>query len=368
MMSTSPLSHDVPAAHGPHVTAWALFLTFSQITLSGFGGMVFWARRVLVERQHWLTEQEFVDLLALGQLLPGPNVLNVTVMVGYRCAGWAGAAAAVTGFLGGPCLLVVALGMLHQRYGTLPLVQPALTGMAAVSAGLLLASVVKMTTVLPRHWRPWLFVGLAFHRRRRRALAAPGRPGRAGAMGHYPGMERQGLMDRADLGALFLHFLLLSFLAIGGTPTVLPDMHRYVVEVHHWMSSAQFATLYALAQVAPGPNVMYIPLIGWQVAGWAGVAATTLPLLVPAGTLTLLVGHLDARHPQAALGRALRRGLTPITLGLMLASGWILLRAVNHDWRGYLLTLLTVGLVLRTPWNPLWLIAAGALVGMAGLV
>ena len=175
-------------------------------------------------------------------------------------------------------------------------------------------------------------------------------------------------MDRADLGALFLHFLLWSFLAIGGTPTVLPDMHRYVVEVHHWMSSAQFATLYALAQVAPGPNVMYIPLIGWQVAGWAGVAATTLPLLVPAGTLTLLVGHLDARHPQAALGRALRRGLTPITLGLMLASGWILMRAVNHDWRGYLLTLLTVGLVLRTPWNPLWLIAAGALVGMAGLV
>ena len=77
---------------------------------------------------------------------------------------------------------------------------------------------------------------------------------------------------------------------------------------------------------------------------------------------------LDTRHPQAALGRALRRGLTPITLGLMLASGWILMRAVNHDWRGYLLTLLTVGLVLRTPWNPLWLIAAGALVGMAGLV
>src|SRR5262249_46639773 len=85
--------------HGPHVTAWALFLTFSQITLSGFGGMVFWARRVLVERRHWLTEQEFVDLLALGQLLPGPNVRNVTVMVGDRCAGWAGAAAAVTGFL-----------------------------------------------------------------------------------------------------------------------------------------------------------------------------------------------------------------------------------------------------------------------------
>jgi chromate transporter len=175
-------------------------------------------------------------------------------------------------------------------------------------------------------------------------------------------------MDRPNLSALFLHFLMLSFLAIGGAPTVLPDMHRYVVEAHHWMTSTQFAEVYALAQVAPGPNIMYVTLIGWQVAGWAGAAATTLPWLVPAGTLTLLVGHLHSRYPQAALGRAIRRGLTPITIGLMLASGWILMRAVNHDWRGYLLTLLTVVMVLRTPWNPLWLLAAGALAGMVGLV
>ena len=175
-------------------------------------------------------------------------------------------------------------------------------------------------------------------------------------------------MDRPNLGALFLHFLMLSFLAIGGAPTVLPDMHRYVVEAHHWMTSTQFAELYALAQVAPGPNIMYVTLIGWQVAGWAGAAATTLPWLVPASTLTLLVGHLHARYPQAALGRAIRRGLTPITIGLMLASGWMLMRAVNHDWRGYLLTLLTVVMVLRTPSNPLWLLAAGALAGMVGLV
>jgi chromate transporter len=175
-------------------------------------------------------------------------------------------------------------------------------------------------------------------------------------------------MDRPALAALFLHFLALAFLAIGGAPTVLPEMHRYVVEVHQWMTSPQFAALYTLGQVAPGPNIMYVTLIGWQVAGWAGAAATTLPWLVPASTLTLLVGHLHARHPQAALGRAIRRGLTPVTLGLMFASGWILMGSVNHNWRGYLLTMLTVGLVLRTPWHPLWLLAAGALAGMAGFV
>jgi chromate transporter len=175
-------------------------------------------------------------------------------------------------------------------------------------------------------------------------------------------------MDRLDLSALFLHFLVLWFVAIGGPSAILPDIHRYVVEVHHLMTSSQFADLYTLSQVAPGPNAMYVTLIGWHLAGWAGAAATTIPLLVPATTLTLLVGHLNERYPDAPIGRALRRGFTPITIAMTFASATILMRAVNHDWRGYLLTLLTVVLVLRKPWNPLWLLAAGALAGMLGLV
>jgi chromate transporter len=175
-------------------------------------------------------------------------------------------------------------------------------------------------------------------------------------------------MDRADLSALFLYFLPLWFVAIGGPSVVLPDIHRYVVEVHQWMTSTEFAQIYTLTQVAPGPNVMYVTLIGWHLAGWAGAAATTLPLLVPASTLTLLVGHLNERYPNAPIGRAIRRGLTPITIGLTFASAAILMRAVNHDWRGYLLSLFTLAVVLRKPWNPLWLLAAGALAGMLGLV
>jgi chromate transporter len=134
------------------------------------------------------------------------------------------------------------------------------------------------------------------------------------------------------------------------------------------MTSAQFAEIYTLAQVAPGPNVMYVTLIGWHLAGWAGAAATTIPLLVPASTLTLLVVHFSERYPDAPIGRAIRRGLAPITIGLMFASATILMRAVNHHWRAYLVTLLTVAVVLRKSWNPLWLLAAGALAGIAGLV
>ena len=175
-------------------------------------------------------------------------------------------------------------------------------------------------------------------------------------------------MDAAQLAALFLYFLMLSFLAVGGAPSVLPEMHRYVVEVHGWMTSSQFAELYTLAQVAPGPNVMYIPLIGWHVAGWLGALATTFAMLVPSATLTLLVAHLHARHPKAALGFAIRRGLTPITIGLILASGWILMGPVNESWRSYVLTALTVILTLRTSVNPLWLLAGGAVAGMLALV
>jgi len=146
----------------PPVSRFALFLTFSRITLSGFGGVMFWARRRLVEQERWLTEEEFVELLTLGQLLPGPPGLNLTVMVGYRFGGWTGAAAAVAGFLGWPCLVVIGIGVLYQQYGTLPQVQQALTGMSIVAAGLLLATFIQVAMVLPRRWRPWLFVMLAF--------------------------------------------------------------------------------------------------------------------------------------------------------------------------------------------------------------
>jgi hypothetical protein len=94
-----------------------------------------------------------VDLLALGQLLPGPNVLNLAALAGYRFAGWAGAIAACTGFKGWPFVVVIAMGALRQRYGALPLVQHALTGMWAVAARLLLGSGAKMAAVLPRQWR-----------------------------------------------------------------------------------------------------------------------------------------------------------------------------------------------------------------------
>jgi chromate transporter len=150
------------APHAVRVGAWDLFVAFTRITLVSFGGVLFWSRRLVVERKRWLTEREFVEMVALSQLLPGVNGINLTVMIGYRFAGWGGAAAALAGFLGAPVLVVSAMGMLHQRYGEVPLVQQALTGMSAVAVGLLIATGAKVAVVLGRRWVPWVFVMLAF--------------------------------------------------------------------------------------------------------------------------------------------------------------------------------------------------------------
>lgn len=139
-----------------------LFVAFSQIALSGFGGIVFWARRILVDRNGWISEKQFVELLTLGQLIPGPPGLNLTVMVGHRFGGWTGAAAAVGGLMLWPCLAVVGLGIAYRHYGALPQVQRALAGMSIVAAALLFSTFVKMAKVLPLRWRPWLFAALAF--------------------------------------------------------------------------------------------------------------------------------------------------------------------------------------------------------------
>lgn len=175
-------------------------------------------------------------------------------------------------------------------------------------------------------------------------------------------------MEWGDLLGLFWHYLLLSAFAIGGVPTVIPDMQRYVVEVHPWMTAQQFGEVFALVQVAPGPGVMFVTVIGWLLAGWSGALLLTIAMFLPGVVMTSLMIKFNALNPKARLGRALRRGMAPVTIGLVLASCWVLTTTVNHDVRGYALTALTIAIVLKTKFNPLWLIAAGALIGVSGLV
>jgi chromate transporter len=121
-----------------------LFVTFSSLSLSGFGGVLPFAYRTLVERRRWLDPREFASLLAIAQVMPGPTICNLSVMIGQRYAGFAGSCAALGGIVGGPFCIVIALGVAWQHYGGLSAVKHALWGMSAVAVGLIFATGVKM--------------------------------------------------------------------------------------------------------------------------------------------------------------------------------------------------------------------------------
>jgi chromate transporter len=171
------------------------------------------------------------------------------------------------------------------------------------------------------------------------------------------------------VGALFAHFVVLSLMAIGGGVVMLaPEIQRFVVDAHHWITAEQFSASYAIAQAAPGPNMLFVTLVGWQAAGWAGAAAATIAIVTPPSLLTLAVMRFTTPRATGPLGRAVGKGLAPISVGLLFATGWILLLGVSGGWRGVLVTALAVVAVLGTKINPVWLIAAGAVAGVAGLL
>lgn len=178
-------------------------------------------------------------------------------------------------------------------------------------------------------------------------------------------------MDSDDciVCALALHLALLSMMAIGGGVVMLaPDIYRYVVASNHWITREQFAAAYTIAQAAPGPNMLYVTLVGWWVAGWAGAAAATLAITVPPLTFTLMLLRASRRHHGGRWGDAIAGGLAPVSVGLLAAGGWVLVRASDSGWRGALLAALTVVIAMRTRLNPIWLIAGGGFIGALHLV
>ncbi|HEY3634292.1 MAG TPA: chromate transporter [Caldimonas sp.] len=180
------------------------------------------------------------------------------------------------------------------------------------------------------------------------------------------------VLSGADLLGLFAHFLVLSLLAVGGALTTAPGMHRYVVEQHHWLSDAQFSASVALAQAAPGPNVLFVAVIGWNVAGPLGALATMAGTLLPSTALTLVVTRWGARRRETRGIRAFTTGLTPLTIGLLMATGWLLAQpyvvAGEHRLGAIALVAFCSAMMLRARISPMWLVAVGAVVGALGWV
>jgi chromate transporter len=186
---------------------------------------------------------------------------------------------------------------------------------------------------------------------------------------------------------LFVHFASLSLLGVGGAITTAPEMHRYLVTQNGWLSDAQFSSSIALSQAAPGPNVLFVALLGWNVglnagggpgAGWMawalamlGVLVTMVAIMLPSSVLTYTATRWAHQNRELRAVRAFKTGMAPIVIALLIATGWLLTGSHDRperDWPLWLLTAAATVLVWRTKIHLLWMIGAGAVLGAMGLV
>ncbi len=186
-------------------------------------------------------------------------------------------------------------------------------------------------------------------------------------------------LSPADWLGLLLHFSVLSLLSVGGGISVLPDMHRYLVAEHAWLTQQQFSSSVTLAQIAPGPNVLFVALMGWGVGvnagsaylGALGAALTLLGIILPSSLLTLLATRWAQRNRTHPGVRAFKAGLTPLVVALLASTAWLLLApvlAAGSALAAGLLVAVAALVLLRTSIHLLWVLAAGAVIGAMGWV
>jgi chromate transporter len=166
---------------------------------------------------------------------------------------------------------------------------------------------------------------------------------------------------------LFGHFLLLSLVAVGGAIVLVPDMHRLMVEHYGLLNDAQFAASIAIAQASPGPNVLFVAVLGFQAAGVGGAAATMAGIMLPSTTLALAVSRWGTQRRHSIGVRAFKAGMAPITIALLVCTGWVLVAQVPR-WSAVALACAVALTVWRTRLHLLWLIGAGAAAGAMGWV
>lgn len=176
------------------------------------------------------------------------------------------------------------------------------------------------------------------------------------------------MKDDSALSAFLLQLVFLAFVSIGGINAAMPELHRQVVETNHWLSEQQFTDFFAIANAAPGPNLLIVTLIGYQLGGFIGALAATVALCTPTCLLTYFIAQAWERFKDAPLRIAIQAGLVPITVGLVAATAYLIARAADHNPATVAITAATAALAYFTRIHPLWAFAAAAALGFAGLV
>ena len=178
---------------------------------------------------------------------------------------------------------------------------------------------------------------------------------------------------------LFKHFASISIASVGGPLVLLPEVHHFLVEHQNWLTDAQFRASIVIAQASPGPNVMFVALMGWNIGlnaggfGWAAFSAVIcmVGILLPSSLLIFVTARWVQKHQNLRAVRAFKLGLSPVVISMMIAAGWLLATAnttMTHDWPLWVVAAVTTLIVYRTKVHMLYLLAIGAVLGASGLL
>jgi chromate transporter len=375
-----------------------LFLTLGVIGFGGPAAHIALMREEVVRRRRWVSEQQFLDLLGATNLIPGPNSTEMAIHLGYLRAGWPGLIVGGVCFVAPAMVIVMALAALYVAVGTMPAAQALLYGVKPV----MIAVVVQALWALARTAvkTPTLAVGgavivaLALAGVNEIALLFLGGFALAAIVGARPraGAAAAGLMILAapaaalaapasvSLATLFAVFLKIGAVLYGSGYVLLAFLRADFVERLGWLTDQQLLDAISIGQVTPGPVLTTATFIGYVLGGWPAAVLATVAIFLPAFVFVALSGPIIPRLRRWRWTAALLDGVNVAALGLMAAVTWQLARAalVEEPLRRFgatgvgiacVLALVAGVLLLRFRANSVWLVAGGAMVGLAaGLI
>jgi chromate transporter len=357
----------------------------------GFGGpiaTVGYLQRDLVERRAWLTRQDFLDGVALGQTMPGPLAAQVVMWLGYLRAGTLGALVTAAAFIAPSFLLVLAVAIGYAHYQGLPLVQALFHGIAPAVMAIIAVAAVKLARLTNRRdLRLWtisailalvtaftgaeialLFIaaGLVMI-----ALDAPPRwplrSGRTASVTIVPGLAGKTLAvaGLGTLASLAWFFVKAGALTFGSGLAIVPFLREGVVHQHHWLTAGQFLDAVAIGLITPGPVVITATFIGYLAAGWPGAIVATVAIFAPIFLGVVLPGRWFIRHRDNRQIQAFARGATAAAAGAIAGAVVVLSRGTITDWSAAVIAVVALGLLLKWKVKEPILVGLGAAVGIA---
>ena len=369
------------AARPPLGQVAAFFLKLGTIAFGGPAAHIAMMEDQLVRRRHWVSPEEFLDLLAVANLLPGPSSTELAIFIGYRLCGLAGLLAAGTCFILPAFVMVLAIAWAYVRYGSLPAATGLLYGVKPVVIAIVIQALWRLGTMAIQRARLAVlgalalavcFLGVS------PSLVLVSTAAAAGVLYLFRTRSTPVLLmplvvpvpPAASAGApltlssLFLVFLKAGSVVFGSGYVLLAFLRADLVTSRHWLTESQLLDSVAVGQVTPGPVFTTATFIGYVLAGPKGAAVATAGIFAPAFLLVAVMGPFVPRLRRSRLAGALLDGLNVASLALMAFVTWQLARSAIVDCATLALAAVSAALLFRFRINSMWLVAGGAALGL----